>query len=139
MKVEGTSAMNRAEIISELEAMVSTRLFSCRPWLSDRETFSAVNRKLIQMGLVERVSVEPDTWRYTPLGKELDVELFEVFVGLIAEWDAAMILAEHGFIDESEFDFICMRLAAKADGDLVLKGYVIRAYFAYRKATKFLH
>src|SRR5262249_10803890 len=70
---------------------------------------------------------------------ELDVELFEVFMGLIAEWDAAMILAEHGFIDESEFDSICMRLAAKADGDLVLKGYVIRAYFAYRKATKFLH
>src|SRR5262249_12230962 len=77
----GNSAMNRAEIIAELEAMVSTRLFSCRPWLADRETFSAVTRKLVQMGLLEHVSVEPLSWRITPLGKELDVELFWMFMG----------------------------------------------------------
>jgi len=79
------SAMNKAKIIMELENMVAARLFGRQPWLADRETFSAVNRKLIQMGLVEVVCVEPLTWRISPLGKELDVELFEVFMGLFDE------------------------------------------------------
>ena len=61
--------MNKAQIIAELEKMVVARLFGRQPWLADRETFSAVNRKLIQMGLMEVVSVEPQTWRATPLGK----------------------------------------------------------------------
>jgi hypothetical protein len=63
------SAMNKAEIIAELENMVVARLFSGQPWLADRETCSAIHRKLIQMGLVEVVSVEPPTWQHTPLGK----------------------------------------------------------------------
>jgi len=79
------SAMNKAKIIMELENMVAARLFGRQPWLADRETFSAVNRKLIQMGLVEVVCIEPLTWRISPLGKELDVELFEVFMGLFDE------------------------------------------------------
>ena len=51
--------MNKAKIIAELENMVVARLFSGRPWLADWETISAYNRKLIQMGLVEQVCVEP--------------------------------------------------------------------------------
>jgi hypothetical protein len=78
--------MNKAKIISELENMVVARLFGRQPWLADRETYSAVKRKLIQMGLVEVVSVEPQIWRATPLGKELDVDLFQVFMGIIYEW-----------------------------------------------------
>lgn len=131
--------MNRTEIISELEAMVSTRLFGGRLWLADREMCCALNRKLLQMGLVERVSVEPHTWRYTPLGKELDVELFEVFVGLSAEWDVPEILRGYRLIDESEADGLYARMSTKADPEFVLSGFVRRAYFDYRKATKFLH
>jgi hypothetical protein len=86
--------MNKTKIIAELENMVVARLFSGQPWLADRETCSAVNRKLIQMGLVEVVCVEPQTWRMTPLGKELDVKLFEVFMGVFDEWEVPMIL-EH--------------------------------------------
>lgn len=51
------------------------RLFGRQSWLADRETCSALHRKLIQMGLVEVVCVEPQTWRSSPLGKELDVDL----------------------------------------------------------------
>ena len=72
--------MNKAKIIAELENMVVTRLFGRRR-LADQETRSAVHRKLVQMGLVEQVRVEPDTWQNTPLGKELHVNLFEVFMG----------------------------------------------------------
>jgi hypothetical protein len=84
--------MNKAKIISELENMVVARLFGRQPWLADRETHSAVNRKLIQMGLLELVSVEPPTWQYTPLGKEVDIELFEVFLG---SWDPWERLSPH--------------------------------------------
>ena len=86
--------MNKAKIIAELENMVVTRLFSRQPWLADRETISAVHRRLVQMGLVEQAFVEPQTWRSSPLGKELDVELFEVFLGLFDQWDVPGML-EH--------------------------------------------
>jgi hypothetical protein len=154
--------MNKAKIISELENMVVTRLFGRQPWLADRETHSAVKRKLIQMGLVEQVRHEPlnrkliplnrkpvqmglvevvgdepfTTWQITPLGKELDVDLFEVFMGIKWKCDVPIILAEHGLLNELEFDAI---LEWMSDANADLSGYVKRAYFVYRKATKFLH
>ena len=130
--------MNKAKIIAELENMVVARLFGRQPWLADRETFSAVNRKLIQMGLVEVVCVEPYTYRSSTLGKELDVDLFEVFLGLFDEWEVPMILEHYGLIDESELDVIWAR-TDKGDAESILSGYVKRAYFDYRKAAKFLH
>jgi len=49
-----------------------------------------------------------------------------------------MILEHHRLIEESEVDAIyaCM---SEANAERVLSGYVKRAYFDYRKATKFLH
>src|SRR5262249_8378558 len=146
--------MNKAKIISELENMVVARLFGRQPWLADRETYSAVkrkliqmglveqvrdeplNRKLIQMGLVEQVGDEPLTWQITPLGKELDVDLFEVFMGIKGPCDVIIILAQHGLLNESEFDAI-LECMSEANADL--SGYVKCAYFVYRKANKFLH
>jgi hypothetical protein len=130
--------MNKAKIIAELENMVVARLFSCQPWLADWETCSAYNRKLIQMGLVEEVCVEPQTWRYTPLGKELDIDLFHVFIGLFCEWEVPGILEKYGLLSESEADTILESMTG-ANSETVLSGYVKRAYFDYRKATKFLH
>jgi hypothetical protein len=130
--------MNKAKIIAELENMVVARLFDRRPWLADRETCSAVNRKLIQMGLVEVVCVEPETWRSSPLGKELDVDLFEVFMGVWDAWEVPSILEDYRLIDGSEVDAIYARMD-KGDAESILIGYVKRAYFDYRKATKFLH
>jgi hypothetical protein len=160
--------MNKAKIISELENMVVARLFGRQPWLADRETYSAVKRKLIQMGLVEQVRDEPfnreliqmgfdeplnhkliqrglveqvgdeplTTWQITPLGKELDVDLFEVFMGIKWKCDVPIILAEHGLLNESEFDAI---LEYMSDANADLSGYVKRAYFNYCQANKFLH
>jgi hypothetical protein len=126
------SAMNKAEIIAELEKMVVARLFGGQPWLADPETCSAVHRKLIQMGLWEQ---DRDAWRITPLGKELNVELFGVFMGVWHEWDVPLILEEYGLLSGSEFDAIC---ESEADAESLLSGYVKRAYFDYRNG-KFLH
>jgi hypothetical protein len=131
--------MNKAKIIAELENMVVARLFGRQPWLADRETHPAVNRKLIQMGLLEVVSVEPPTWQYTPLGKEVDIELFEVFLGSWDPWEVPMILEDYHLIEEAEADALYARMDNKADAESTLIGYVKRAYFDYRKATKFLH
>jgi hypothetical protein len=130
--------MNKAKIIAELENMVVARLFGRQPWLAGPETCVAVHRKLIQMGLVEVICIEPETWRSSSLGKELDVELFEVFMGVWDEWEVPIILEDYRLIDESEADVIYARMD-KADAESVLSGYVKRAYFDYRKATKFLH
>ena len=130
--------INKAEIIVELENMVAARLFGRQPWLADRETHSAVNRKLIQMGLIEQVRDEPPTWRNTSLGNELDVDLFQVFMGLWCEWEVPLILKEHGLLTESEFDAI-IECTSDANAERLLNGYVKRAYFDYRKAAKFLH
>jgi hypothetical protein len=132
------SATNKAKIIAELENMVVARLFSRHPWPADRETISAIDRKLLQMGLMEQVGDEPNMWRITHLGKELDVELFEVFLGIICEWDVPIILERYGLLDESEVDAI-FECTSEADAERVLSGYVKRAYFDYRKAAKFLH
>jgi hypothetical protein len=136
--VAGTAPTNKAQIIAELENMVVARLFSRQPWPADRETISAVDRKLVQMGLVEVVCVEPQTWRATALGKELDVDLFQVFLGLWDEWEIPMILEEYHLLDEAEAEalYACMD---NADAESVLIGYVQRAYFDYRKPAKFLH
>jgi hypothetical protein len=130
--------MNKAEIISELENMVDARLFGRQPWLKDRETFCAVNRKLIQMGLLEQICDEPQTWRNTPLGKELDLDLFLVFMGHWDECEIPNILEEYGLIDETERDAI-IECTSEVSAERLLSGYVKRAYFDYRKAAKFLH
>ena len=131
------SELTKAEIVAELEAMAWHRLFNCRHWLADRETVWAVDQKLIQMGLREQIS--SDTWRNSPLGKELDVDLFEVFMGLFDEWEVPYILEDHGLIDEWESDSICARMSRKADPELVLVEVVRRAYRDYGKASRFLH
>jgi hypothetical protein len=132
------SAMNKAKIIAELENMVVARLFSRQPWLADRETISAYHRRLIQMGLVEQVRAEPPTWQITDLGKELNVNLFQVFIGLFAEWEIPSILEEYGLLHELEAEAILERMS-EANAERLLSGYVKRAYLDYRKASKFLH
>jgi hypothetical protein len=72
------------------------------------------------------------------LGKELDIELFNVFLGITEEWEVPAILQQYRLIDESEADTIYSRME-NADACAVLSGYVKRAYFEYRKAIRFLH
>jgi hypothetical protein len=116
------SAVNKAE----LENMVLTQLFGGQPWPADWETFSAVNQNLIQMGLWEEVGVEPRTWRTTPLGRELHLDLFQAFMGVINEIEVPLILEEYGLIDLSELNAVCLG-TSEADAESLLEGYVKRA------------
>jgi hypothetical protein len=131
------SEMNKAEIVAELEAMAWNRLFNCHHWLADRETIWALDQKFMKMGLVERIS--SDTWQTTALGREVDVDLFEAFMGLCDAWDALDTLDLHGLIDEWEFDNLYARMSKKATPESVLEGYARRAYLDYHRDTKFLN
>jgi hypothetical protein len=137
MRIEEMSEMTKAEIVAELEAMAWNRLYNCPQWLPDMETIWTVDQKLIKMGLVERIS--SDTRRNTPLGTELNIDLFQVFMGLFDVWEVPFILEDHRLIDEWESDGIYARMARKANPELVLAGVVRRAYLDYGKATRFLH
>jgi hypothetical protein len=55
---------------------------------------------------VEPIPGQPDSWQETPLGKEVDVGLFGVFIGIIDVWDVPLILEHRRLIDEDEADDI---------------------------------
>ena len=130
--------MNKAEIITELENLVVDRLFGPQPWLADPKILGTIRQKLIEMGLIEVLCLKSGWCRPTPLGNELDVALFEVFLGTWSEREVPGILERHGFITRSEERVLYKRID-KGDANSVLIGYVKRAYFQYRNASKFLH
>ena len=131
--------MSRSKILAEMEAMVFARLFGSRPWLVDRESGVALQRRLEQMGLEERVPGTNDTWQKTPLGSELHLDLLIVFMGLWNEWEIPMILEDHGLIDDLEAQHMQDLLQAGRDPEIALKEYVREAYLKYYKTTKLVN
>jgi hypothetical protein len=130
--------MIRSKILAEVEAILHARLFGNGPWLIDRETGLALRRRLEQMGLEERVLGTSDTWRNTPLGSELHLNLIKVFMGLWDEWEIPMILEDHGLIDDLEAEHMLDLLGAGGDPEVALKENVREAYVKYQKTTKLL-
>ena len=98
-----------------------------------------LGRKLEQMALEERVPGDAETWRSTPLGRELHSHLLMVFLGLWDEWEVPMILQDYGVIDDLECEAIWDLLGAGRDAEAVLKKYVRKAYFAHYKRTELLN
>jgi hypothetical protein len=131
--------MSKSKILAEVDAMVSARLFGSGPWLSDPESGVALQRRLEQMGLEERVPSASDTWRNTPLGRELHLDLLMVFMGLWDQWEIPMILEDHGLIDALEAEHMQDLLQAGHDPELALKEYVREAYLKYYKTTKLVN
>jgi hypothetical protein len=131
--------MSKSKILAEVEAIVFARLFGGGPWLTDRETGVALQRRLEQLGLEERVPGTSNTWRNTPLGRELHFDLLMVFLGLWDEWEIPGILEDHGLIDDLEAQHMQDLLQAGRDPELALKKYVRGAYLKYYWTTKLLN
>src|SRR5262249_24618120 len=66
------------------------RLFGDRPWLADRETCSMLHKQLTALGLQEHLS--DSTLQRTRLGKELNLDLQIVFMGLLEPYDMPYVL-----------------------------------------------
>jgi hypothetical protein len=123
---------NRSDIVRELETMVHARLFGPGPWLIDRETGAALENRILQMGL-------RDAERRRALAVDLNIDLYEVFVGMRDEGEIPIILCDYAFIDESLRDSLYDRMEMGADPESVLRGVVRRAYLDYHRAAKFVH
>jgi hypothetical protein len=127
--------MNRNEIVRQLHLIIDARLFGAAGWPVDRESADRLRTTLLQMGLVEEVPGQADTWRNTPLGNELHLVLLEVFMGFWDEWEVPEILEEYGLIEEWEVHRLRRVLNAGAGWERTFKDYLRRAYFAFFNPT----
>jgi hypothetical protein len=125
---------NKAEIATRLDTIASTRLFGDGRWLVDRETATGLNEALGAMGLQEQLS--ENTSRDTALGKEFNLSLHMVFMGLWEPWEMVHILEQHGLFDEEEVDPLFNLLERGEEHyEPVLKARVRQAYRNYHRAT----
>jgi hypothetical protein len=127
--------MNKNEIIRQLHLIIDARLFGPAAWPVDSESAERVNTTLLRMGLVEEVPGQADTWRNTPLGSELHLDLLQVFMGFWDKWDIPTILERYGLIEEQEVDDLWWVLDVDAGWERTLKDYVRRAYLAFYNPT----
>lgn len=118
--------MEKGCVIAEMHSMVVTRLFGSSVWLADREVVQAVTKKLDDLGLQETVSDKIK--RPTHLGKELNLDLIMVFVGVFDELDVPMILEEYGLLDEIEMDEIYEGPDLSEHGERILRPIVQKAF-----------
>lgn len=123
--------MDKSEILKELHMMIDSRLFGRYPWPVDRETVSVLENKLLLMGLDEVVSSDTKTRRVTILGKELQLDLIMVFVGLWDEWEMPSILEKYGLIDESEREQLYDQLDIGRDPEFAMRSIVQKAYLKH--------
>lgn len=123
--------MNKSKILDQLNAMAAYRLFGERAWVSDPESFIAMDLMFLRLGLQEPVPGCSDTSRSTALGMELDLELIMAFVRSWADEEIPNVLLSYGFIDEIELDRIFELLEAGAHPEDVLLPLVRWAYIRH--------
>ena len=75
--------MTKDEVLSELHALIDTRLFGDE-WLVTRETAHVVGQRLTALGLQEAGQS-----RDTALGREINMKLMMVFIGT---WDGGVLI-----------------------------------------------
>jgi hypothetical protein len=129
-----TNKPGRSEVIQTLHALIHERLFGGGPWLTDREITTALIKKLDALGLNEPVPEMPNTQRSTVLGREVNIELMQVFMGVWCEYEIPMILEEYGLLSEEEVDEIYERFEGGESSEAVLLPLVRRAFFQHFQA-----
>jgi hypothetical protein len=70
------------QVIWRLWTLAHARLFGDGPWFAHGETYNVLWRKLVEAGLYESDSGDPDFVILTPLGQEMDARLLLLFLGL---------------------------------------------------------
>jgi hypothetical protein len=130
--------MDKRAVIQDLHALMDTRLFSGRPWLADYEACNALDRKLHEMGLAERVPGDKASSRNTALGHDSELDIIMVFIGLWEEFHIPYVLEQYGLIDEIDEMRLYDRLATSDDPEKVLAPTVRRAYRDRYQQSRFL-
>jgi hypothetical protein len=128
--------INRTEILATVDAIATSRLFGRGKWLvGNPRTATALNEMLQTLGLEELL---PDgiSSRCTSLGKELNSDLQQVFMGLWEPWDAVHVLKDYDLVAEDEVDTLLDLLEiGEKYYEPLLRARVQQAYRDYYKAT----
>jgi hypothetical protein len=93
---KGQREWNKCDILKKLHAIAVAHLFGDCPWLSDRETCGFLSRLSFEMKLWESCRGS-DSMNDTALGRELNLRLFEVFMGVWEPWEIPDLLRQNGF------------------------------------------
>jgi hypothetical protein len=126
--------LSRAEILTTVDTIASNRLFVDPTWLVDPETSIALTRTLEKLGLIELL---PDrvTMKYTNLGKELNIDLQQLFMGQWEPWEAPWVLEEHKLLDETECEAL-FDLMETDEYEAELRAHVQQAYRDYHRVMR---
>ena len=128
---------SKAEIIKTIHALLHESLFGSRPWLAGYDTVCGLIEQLNRLGLQEPVPGKLNTWRATPLGNELNIDLMEVFMGLWAPSEVPFILKQNDLVSEDEAFEVYRRViegeehGMAEDLELILLPLVRHAFFRY--------
>jgi hypothetical protein len=127
--------LNKTEILTTVDAIATRRLFGQEKWLVDSPiTASALMKTLQTLGLEEHLP--NGSIRCTNLGKEFNIDLQQVFMGLFEPWDAVHVLVDHHLIAEDEADMLFDLLEMdEKKYEPILRARVQQAYRDYYRAT----
>jgi hypothetical protein len=117
---------SRYRIEQRLDAIVLSRLFGGRRWLADPNECEVLQRFLHDLGLEEPV-IGTDQIRSTELGKVLNVDLMQVFLGLWDPWEVPGMLLHHSLISDANAQELLRRLGTGWDPERALKPQVKQA------------
>lgn len=123
--------------MKELHAILGVRLFGNGPWLASGEAALSIVRKLQDLGLEE--VIDRDTHRSTILGRELKVDLIEVFLGIFYEGEVPLILAEHGLLDSETAEDLMAREDIIENAEGILRPVVQNAFLRYFNPSGLCH
>ncbi len=118
--------IDKHSILDEVHGLIGIPLFENEAWLSEPEAVDTQLHRLKKLGLAQEIKGD---WGPTPLGKEFNLELIMVFLGLRDEHEIPEVLLKYKLIDEVAYKTLCDRLASGRDPERALRYSVQRAYF----------
>jgi len=132
--------MEKAEVVKALHRMMDHRLFESPDWLGVWEANHVINKALLQMGLCEPVDEDRKNTRNTALGKELEVDLLTVFLGLHYWPEIPMILSHYGLITDEKEAAIYRKWPDDIRGwEKLLRSIVKQAYLDFFNPSRTRH
>lgn len=129
--------MNKATIIRKLHEITDHYLLGEGTWPANGEELLRFRKAMRELGLDEDVPSSPRSTRSTPLGKELNVQLVEVFVGAWELFEIPEILESNGYMDKEEVD--ALWTMPDKQFERAIHRYVLRAYFKFCNRSKLLN
>jgi hypothetical protein len=130
---EETIAMSKSEGVGALYTLAEQRLFGDGLWPAEGETLYALRRKIDEAKLYELIPGTNNTYRPTPLGRAVNVDLLMVFLGLWDDAEIPFVLENEGLMSEDEADDVMERYWGAKDPEAILLPYVRRAFRQYFK------